>query len=212
MLVRLHSQATTTPKVRADIQASDEPAWVLAERHGTTEQTVYKWRHRDSVEDRSHTPHRLQTTLTPAQEAVAVALRKALQVSLDDLLAVVREFLNPDASRSGLDRCLRRHGVGNLRNLKALRPNGVIINISRGATIDENALLEALETRAIAGAGLDVFLNEPKIDPRFLKLDNVVLQPHHASATQETRNAMGKLQRDNIAAFLSGMPLLTPVN
>ena len=50
MLVRLHSLATTTPKVRADIQASDEPDWVLAERHGTTEQTVYKWHHRDSVE------------------------------------------------------------------------------------------------------------------------------------------------------------------
>ena len=119
MLVRLHSQATTTPKVRVEIQASDEPAWVLAERHGTTEQTIYKWRHRDSVEDRSHTPHRLQTTLTPAQEAVAVALRKTLLVSLDDLLAVMQEFINPNVSRSGLDRCLRRHGMGNLRNLQA---------------------------------------------------------------------------------------------
>jgi transposase-like protein len=53
-----------------------------------TPQTVYKWRKRDSVEDRSHTPHRLQTTLTPAQEAAAVALRRTLLVSLDDLLAV----------------------------------------------------------------------------------------------------------------------------
>ncbi len=118
MLIQLHSQATTTPKIRAKIQASDEPAWVLAERFGTTEQTVWKWRKRDSVQDRSHTAHRLQTTLTPAQEAVAVSLRKTLLVSLDDLLAVVREFLNPDVSRSGLDRCLRRHGVGNLRDLK----------------------------------------------------------------------------------------------
>jgi len=122
MLIHLHSQATTTPKVRSAIQASDEPASVLAERYGTTEQTVYKWRHRDSVEDRSHTPHRLQTTLTPAQEAVAVALRTTLLVSLEDLLAVVREFLNPNASRSGLDRCLRRHGVGNLRDLNAKAP------------------------------------------------------------------------------------------
>ena len=57
MLVRLYSQATTTPKIREAIQASDEPAWVLAERHGTTEQTVWKWRKRDSVHDRSqHTP------------------------------------------------------------------------------------------------------------------------------------------------------------
>lgn len=119
MLIHLHKQATTTPKIRAAIQASTEPAPLLAERFGVTEQTIYKWRKRDSVEDRSHTPHRLQTTLTPAQEAVAVALRRTLLVSLDDLLAVVREFLNPNASRSGLDRCLRRHGVGNLRDLRA---------------------------------------------------------------------------------------------
>jgi transposase/transposase InsO family protein len=124
MLIHLHSQATTTPKVRAAIQESDEVGTVLAERFGVTPQTIYKWRKRDSVEDRSHTPHKLQTTLTPAQEAVAVALRKALLVSLDDLLAVVREFLNPHVSRSGLDRCLRRHGVGNLRDVqaKAARP------------------------------------------------------------------------------------------
>lgn len=118
MLISLHKQATTTPKVRAAIRASDEPAWVLAERHGISEQTVWKWRKRDDVQDRSHTPHRLQTTLTPAQEAVAVALRTMLLLPLDDLLAVVREFVNPNVSRSGLDRCLRRHGVGNLRELK----------------------------------------------------------------------------------------------
>jgi transposase-like protein len=108
MLISLHKQATTTPKIRAAIQASGEPAWIVAERYGISEQTVWKWRKRESVYDRSHTAHRLQTTLTPAQEAVAVALRRTLMVSLDDLLAVVREFLNPDASRSGLDRCLRR--------------------------------------------------------------------------------------------------------
>jgi transposase InsO family protein len=118
MLVRLHSQATTTPKIRAEIQASKDPAWMVSERSGISEQTVLKWRKRDGVNDRSHTAHHLQTTLTPAQEAVAVSLRKTLLVLLDDLLAVVREFLNPDVSRSGLDRCLRRHGVGNLRDLK----------------------------------------------------------------------------------------------
>ena len=103
MLISLHKQATTTPKVRALIQASTEPAWVLAERHGTTPQTIWKWRKRSTVHDRSHTPHHLQTTLSPAQEAVAVVLRRSLLLSLDDLLAVVREFLNPDVSRSGLD-------------------------------------------------------------------------------------------------------------
>ena len=124
MLISLHKQATTTPRVRAAIQASTEPAWVLAERFGTTAQTIWKWRKRSTVQDRSHTPHRLQTTLMPSQEAVAVVLRRSLLLSLDDLLAVVREFLNPQVSRSGLDRCLRRHGAGNLRDLveKVPRP------------------------------------------------------------------------------------------
>jgi transposase InsO family protein len=122
MLISLHKQATTTPRIRAAIQASDEPAWVLAERYGISEQTVWKWRKRDGVHDLSHTPHRLQTTLTPAQEAVAVALRTTLLLPLDDLLAVVREFLNPNVSRSGLDRCLRRHGVSRLHDLKPKAP------------------------------------------------------------------------------------------
>ena len=122
MLIHLHKQATTTPKVRAAIKASAEPASVLAERYGTTEQTVYKWRHRESVHDRSHTPHRLRTTLTPAQEAVAVALRTTLLVSIDDLLAVVRESLNPEVSRSGLDRCLQRHGISRLPDIKGDKP------------------------------------------------------------------------------------------
>lgn len=96
--------------------------------------------------------------------------------------------------------------------LSALGPRGIVVNISRGSTIDEEALLEALENRTIAGAGLDVFLDEPRIDDRFLKLDNVVLQPHQGSATVETRAMMAQLQRDNISAFLAGRDLLTPVN
>jgi transposase-like protein len=122
MLISLHKQATTTPKVRAAIQASDEPARVAAERYGISEQTVWKWRNRDGTEDRSHTPHRQQTTPTPAQAAVAVSLRRTLLVPLDDLLAVVRAFLNPSVSRSGLDRCLRRHGVPRLQELKPKAP------------------------------------------------------------------------------------------
>ncbi len=69
MLISLHKQATTAPKIRAAIQTSTEPAWKVAERYGISEQTVWKWRGRNSVEDRSHTPHRLQTTLTPAQDS-----------------------------------------------------------------------------------------------------------------------------------------------
>ncbi|WP_238367494.1 2-hydroxyacid dehydrogenase [Mesobacterium pallidum] len=96
--------------------------------------------------------------------------------------------------------------------LAALGPRGIVVNISRGTTIDEAALLDALESGAIAGAGLDVFLNEPAIDPRFYALDNVVIQPHQGSGTVETRAAMGQLQRDNVSAFLGGSGLLTPVN
>lgn len=69
------------------------------------------------------TPHNLQTTLTPAQEAVVVQLRRLLLLPLDDLLAVTREFLNPDVSRSGLDRCLRRHDVSNLKALLPKTPS-----------------------------------------------------------------------------------------
>ena len=119
MNIRLHKNATTTPRTRALIQASHEPMTVLARRFGVGVETIARWKHRDSVEDRSHTAHRLQTTLTPGQEAIVVYLRRSLLLALDDLLAVTREFLCPEVSRSGLDRCLRRHGVGNLR---ALRP------------------------------------------------------------------------------------------
>ncbi len=96
--------------------------------------------------------------------------------------------------------------------IAALGPRGVLINISRGSTVDEGALLDALESGAIAGAGLDVFVGEPKVNPRFLKLANVALQPHQGSGTVETRAAMAKLQRDNVAAHLEGKALLTPVN
>jgi len=72
---------------------------------------VAKWRRREGTEDASHRPQRLYTTLTPVQEAVVVELRKTLLLPLDDLLAVTHEFIHPAVSRSGLDRCLRRHGI-----------------------------------------------------------------------------------------------------
>ncbi len=103
------------------------------------------------------------------------------------------------------------HKVINTDVLTALGPQGYLVNVSRGSTMDESALLEALETKAIAGAALDVFWNEPNIDPRFMSLDNVLLQPHHASGTVETRQAMGKLVRDNLTAHFGGAALLTPV-
>lgn len=103
-----------------------------------------------------------------------------------------------------------RHIVG-VDVLNALGADGMVINISRAANIDEEALIAALSSGTIGSAALDVFAGEPALDPRFLKLDNVLLQPHHASGTIETRQAMGKLLRDNLTAHFAGQPLLTPV-
>lgn len=104
-----------------------------------------------------------------------------------------------------------RHIVGK-DVLAALGPDGMVINISRAANIDEDALLTALENKTVGAAALDVFEGEPALNPRFLALDNVMLQPHHASGTFETRKAMGKLVRDNLMAHFAGQPLLTKVN
>jgi D-3-phosphoglycerate dehydrogenase len=95
--------------------------------------------------------------------------------------------------------------------IAALGPEGILVNVSRGTVVDEAALLDALETGGIAAAGLDVFQNEPRIDPRFLALENVVLQPHNSSGTRETRMAMASLVVENLLAHFAGGPLPTPV-
>ncbi|PYE32627.1 lactate dehydrogenase-like 2-hydroxyacid dehydrogenase [Rhizobium sp. PP-F2F-G38] len=103
-----------------------------------------------------------------------------------------------------------RHIVGR-EVIAALGENGMLINISRASNIDEEELLDALEQGTLGSAALDVFEGEPALNPRFLALDNVLLQPHHASGTIETRKAMGQLVRDNLQAHFAGAPLPTPV-
>lgn len=103
------------------------------------------------------------------------------------------------------------HHIVDADFIKAVGADGMIINISRAANIDEDALITALSNKSLGAAALDVFEGEPSLDPRFLTLDNVLLQPHHASGTIETRQAMGKLLRDNLTAHFAGQPLLTPV-
>jgi transposase InsO family protein len=120
---QVHPLARTTPRTRTEIKASSSPLTVLAERYNITKATARKWKHREDAQDRSHRPHKLSTTLNPAQELLAVELRRTLLLPLDDLLVVIREFINPDVSRSGLDRCLRRHGVSDLKSLLPL-PEG----------------------------------------------------------------------------------------
>jgi len=95
--------------------------------------------------------------------------------------------------------------------LDALGSNGYLINVSRGSLVDEPVLVDYLRNNKIAGAGLDVFFNEPEIPNALLGLENVVLQPHHASGTTETRKAMGDLMLENLSNHLTGKPLIARV-
>lgn len=115
---QVHPLARTTLRTRAEIGSSSDSIKTLAERYNISVATARKWKQREDVQDRSHCPHTLSTTLTPTQEILVVELRRSLLLSLDDLLAITHEFINPAVSRSGLDRCLRRHGVANLKSLQ----------------------------------------------------------------------------------------------
>jgi glyoxylate reductase len=95
--------------------------------------------------------------------------------------------------------------------LARMKRSAYLVNASRGPIVDEAALAWALKNRLIAGAGLDVYEDEPKVHPELLGLDNVVLVPHLGSATTETRTAMADLAAKNVVAVVSGKPALTPV-
>ena len=103
-----------------------------------------------------------------------------------------------------------RHIV-NAEVLKALGPEGTLINVARGSVVDEPALVKALADGTLGAAGLDVFEAEPKVPEALFAMDQVVLQPHVGSATHETRKAMGDLTVDNLRAHFAGKPVLTPV-
>jgi lactate dehydrogenase-like 2-hydroxyacid dehydrogenase len=95
--------------------------------------------------------------------------------------------------------------------LEALGPNGIVINVARGSVIDEKALIDALRDKKILSAGLDVFEDEPKVPQGLIDMDHVVLLPHVGSASVHCRNLMGQLVVDNLIAWASGKPPLTPV-
>jgi len=95
--------------------------------------------------------------------------------------------------------------------IAALGPQGYLVNIARGSIVEEPALVDALVNGRLAGAGLDVFANEPQVPEALLSLDNVALAPHVGSGTHETRRAMGELVLNNLAAHFAGRPVLTRV-
>lgn len=102
-------------------------------------------------------------------------------------------------------------GLVSAEVLEALGPEGFLVNIARGTVVDEQALVDALVNRRIAGAGLDVFGDEPKVPTALMSLDNVVLLPHIGSATHETRQAMSDLVLANLRSFFSDGRVLTPI-
>ena len=103
------------------------------------------------------------------------------------------------------------HHLIGARELSQMRPHAVLVNIARGDVVDESALIHALQSHRIAGAGLDVYEFEPDVPPALRALDNVTLLPHLGTATAEVRSAMGHMALDNAIAFRDGHPLLNPV-
>jgi hydroxypyruvate reductase len=142
----------------------------------------------------TYTARSAKPALPYAYAANAVALAQAV-----DVLVVI--------TPGGAD----THHLVNHEVLQALGPQGVLINVARGSVVDEAALLKALQQGVIAGAGLDVYENEPYPLAGLYTLDNVVLTPHVGSATPSTRHAMADLAARNMVSFLSGHGLLTPV-
>jgi len=123
---------------------------------------------------------------------------KALAAQVDFLVAITP---GGDGTR----------GLINAEVLAALGPKGFLINVARGSVVDQPALIQALKSKSIAGAGLDVYIDEPRVVPELRALDNVVLTPHMASGTMETRRAMANLALMNLQAHFSNQPLLTPI-
>lgn len=124
---------------------------------------------------------------------------EARQCSLDELLQQA-DFVCLTVPLSA-----STEGLIGARELALMKPEGILVNISRGRVVDEQALIEALRARRIRGAGLDVFVQEPlSADSPLLQLDNVVATPHIGSATEETRQAMARCAVDNLLSALAG--------
>jgi gluconate 2-dehydrogenase len=131
---------------------------------------------------------------------------RARYVSKDDLLAQADHLILvlPYSAQS-------HHAIG-AAELARMTPSATLVNIARGGIVDDAALAEALKSRTIAAAGLDVFEGEPSVHPGLLEVPNVVLTPHIGSASIPARKAMAHLAADNLLAFFSGQPLLTALN
>ena len=146
MELALHANATTTPKIRSYIQRSKKPVAELVAELGVSETTIRRWRGRTTVDDRSHRPKRLTTSLSAVEEALVCELRTSLQLPLDDIVEVMRRCVNGRLSRSAIHRCLQRHGIS--RRKKPGKPSvGVFEQTAVGFIHIDLKHLPALERR-----------------------------------------------------------------
>ena len=140
------------------------------------------------------------------RNAVAERSLSAEWVSLSDLLE------RSDIVSVHVPLSAETHHLLDRAAFERMKPSALLVNVARGPVLDEAALVEALRAERIAGAGLDVFENEPAVHPGLLEMtDRVVLTPHIGSATRDTRGSMARVATDNVLAVLSGRPPLTPV-
>ncbi|RMD90017.1 MAG: D-glycerate dehydrogenase [Alphaproteobacteria bacterium] len=134
----------------------------------------------------------------PVPEPVAAELEARFWDKLDAMLAAV-DILSIHCPHTS-----ETHHLLSAERLRLLPPQAILINTARGDIVDEEALIERLESGGLAGAGLDVYENEPRVDPRLPQLPNVVALPHMGSATEEARIAMGEKVLINIRSFVDG--------
>jgi IS30 family transposase len=146
MELALHANATTTPRTRSYIQRSKKPVAELAGELGVSETTIRRWRGRTTVDDRSHRPKRLTTSLSAMEETLVCELRTSLQLPLDDIVEVMRRCVNDKLSRSAIHRCLQRHAISQRK--KPDRPSvGVFEQATVGFIHFDLKHLAALERR-----------------------------------------------------------------
>ncbi|PKF61118.1 transcriptional regulator [Psychromonas sp. psych-6C06] len=154
----VHKNATTTPEMRAFIHESDLATAVLARLLKVSESTVRKWRKRSSTDDISHLPKQLNTTLSEAQQYAVVQLRLRLKLSLDELLNVCKTYINPNASRAGLQRCLKRHGVSRLSEMQDFDES--TLDASYAQVAIEESLSHEVINSVVSPQAMSDFLNQ----------------------------------------------------
>jgi glyoxylate reductase len=143
---------------------------------------------------------------------VAFASRRAKELPGAESMSIDRLLVTSDIVSLHVPLTPETKHLIDKRALARMKRSAYLINTSRGPVVDEDALAWALQQHLLAGAALDVYENEPSVDPGLLQLDNVLLVPHLASGTTETRTAMADLAAENVIAVLAGRPPLTPIS